>query len=273
MKYKHNKKRNTAFIFEALVKELAKASLERDNFKKQNIVSTLKKYFSKGKILKKELEIYKSLAEGHDLDRQTMEKILLEAKKQFSVLDRKKVFEEQSKLISEVNNQVGTCVWDNFVSQYKKLATINQSLAQTAAPKKQVVLEEKLLNSLIQEVSQRSDNKFPKINNLAMKNFVEKFNEQYSDILNENQRILLSKYITSSGDQSLEFKAYLYEEVDKIKNFFAENKKNFSSDITLKIDGVLERVNSYNERKFDKNLVFEIFRVQSLVGELQKNGN
>ena len=272
MKYRHNKKRNTAFIFEALVKELTKVSMEKDNLKKQKIINILKKYFSKGKPLKEALEIYKSLYEIEGLDKQTVEKILSEAKKQYSALDEKKIFEEQSKLISEINSNFGAKVWDNFVPHYKKLATISQSLAQSTTPKKQVMLEEKLLNSLLQENNDEHRN-FPKVNNIAMKSFVEKFNEKYSETLNESQKILLSKYITSSSEEELEFKAYLYEEVDKIKNFLTENKNKYDNDVSSKISGVLERMSDYNERKFDKNLVFEIFRIQSLIDELQKNGN
>ena len=34
MKFKHNKKRNTAFLYEVLIKEMAKATIERDKGKR-----------------------------------------------------------------------------------------------------------------------------------------------------------------------------------------------------------------------------------------------
>ena len=60
MKFNHNKKRNTAFIYEVLIAELSKASMANDNDKKNKLVNLLKENFSKGKILKRDLDIYRS---------------------------------------------------------------------------------------------------------------------------------------------------------------------------------------------------------------------
>jgi hypothetical protein len=38
MKNKHNKKRNTAFVFEALLREMAKSIIAKDRAKKQNVL-------------------------------------------------------------------------------------------------------------------------------------------------------------------------------------------------------------------------------------------
>ena len=46
MKFSHNKKRNTAFIYEMLIMEFSRASINKDETKKQNILSILKEYFS-----------------------------------------------------------------------------------------------------------------------------------------------------------------------------------------------------------------------------------
>ena len=53
MKFKHNKKRNTAFIYECLIKELSKAALYESTDKKSKVLFILKEYFGKDKILKK----------------------------------------------------------------------------------------------------------------------------------------------------------------------------------------------------------------------------
>ena len=54
---KHNKKRNTAFLYESLVKELTKSIINKDYSKKSQIIEVFKKYFSKGKLLKQELDL------------------------------------------------------------------------------------------------------------------------------------------------------------------------------------------------------------------------
>ena len=47
MATRHNKKRNTGFVFEALIREATKAILAEDNNKKQVVVSTIKQFFKK----------------------------------------------------------------------------------------------------------------------------------------------------------------------------------------------------------------------------------
>ena len=61
MKLKHNKKRNTAFLFESLVREMTKAVINKDMDRKQKVLAIIKEHFQKGSELSKELEIYKSV--------------------------------------------------------------------------------------------------------------------------------------------------------------------------------------------------------------------
>ena len=45
---KHNKKRNTAFIYETLTRELTKAIVEKNAARKNKTISILKEFFIKG---------------------------------------------------------------------------------------------------------------------------------------------------------------------------------------------------------------------------------
>ena len=68
MKVKHNKKRNTAFVFEALVREATVAILKKEGDRKNRVVSILKKQFYDGSPLKKDLECDRSVYENQNLD-------------------------------------------------------------------------------------------------------------------------------------------------------------------------------------------------------------
>ena len=48
---KHNKKRNTAFVYEALVREATVAILKEDNERKEKAVSIIKKHFHSQSVL------------------------------------------------------------------------------------------------------------------------------------------------------------------------------------------------------------------------------
>ena len=56
---KHNKKRNTAFIFEVLIRELTKAIMEQDDNKKKYIIKLVKENFKGNNLLAKDLKFTK----------------------------------------------------------------------------------------------------------------------------------------------------------------------------------------------------------------------
>ena len=79
MKMKHNKKRNTAFIYEVVIRELAKAIHEGDLGKKKKIIKLIREAFNSNTIMGKDLELYKSILETKDVDRYAAEKIMFQS--------------------------------------------------------------------------------------------------------------------------------------------------------------------------------------------------
>ena len=63
MRIKYNKKRNTAFLYEALVTEISKSVIEENLEKRDAIVSVIKEFFSPEAPLAKELQLYSALYE------------------------------------------------------------------------------------------------------------------------------------------------------------------------------------------------------------------
>ena len=270
MKFKHNKKRNTAFIYEGLIKELSKTALyeSKNENKKNQVMSILREFFSKGEILKRELEIYKSFDSLDGLDKNTVEKVIAEAKAQSSRLNKKEIFNTQTNLINKINKIIGPRFWNNFLTEFKKVATVNQVIFKESSPKKQVLLEQKLIENLIKTKSDKKP--FPNINNLAIKTFVKKFNSEYSETLQENQKTLLNKYITSYQDEGIDLKVYLYEEIGRLKQNLNEYINSGSPQNTNKIKKIVERIDTYNERKLDKDLISEVMKIQALEQEIKK---
>ena len=76
MKTRHNKKRNTAFVYEALIREATVAILKNEHKKKDKVVSLIKKHFRPNSLLRRDLECYRSLYENQSLDDNLSEKIL-----------------------------------------------------------------------------------------------------------------------------------------------------------------------------------------------------
>jgi hypothetical protein len=67
MRQRHNKKRNTMFLYESLNRELAKTIIVNDYDKKSDILTIIKNHFAKDTVLYKEMQIYNSILEKDSL--------------------------------------------------------------------------------------------------------------------------------------------------------------------------------------------------------------
>ena len=139
MKTRHNKKRNTAFVYEALIREATVAILKNEHKKKDKVVSLIKKHFRPNSLLRRDLECYRSLYENQSLDDNLSEKILKEVRMQKMMIDPEGLFKQQSALIRDINKEISPEVYNNFVPNYKTLATIDQIFSYKLSPKKSVI--------------------------------------------------------------------------------------------------------------------------------------
>ena len=267
---KHNKKRNTAIIYELLVREVVKQSIAENKEKRNVAISILKEFFRKGTELRKELNLYKTLLETSQLPEKLAEKLLTETLRQHSAIDQKKLFKEQSAAISKINKMISKDVFSNFVPNYKDLATIAQMFSSNLAPKSKVLLENRILHTLTS--NGRKTKNSARVPNLVMKSFVGRFNETYKDML-EEQREILSKYINSFIDNGTEFKFYLNEEIGRLKEL-VENSytiDEIKGDETLKskLREVQSLLNKFNGSPIDKEKLTQLLKIQTLARELQ----
>lgn len=275
MRLKHNKKRNTAFVYEALIRELTKSVVKNNKHKQNRIVSIMKEHFAQGTELSKELDLYKSLYETKDIEKRLAEKIVTEAKQKYSSLNKGTIFKEQSALINKINKTLSKDLFNNFVPNYKNIATV-YSIFQDALPiKDRVLLEENIVEQMSSSVEIIKEEQQP-MDNIVYNTFVSKFNEEYSNKLNENQKELLTMYISSFSDNGLEMKYYLNEEIGSLKDKLndCKNAPEISQDSALKekIDKVYSILETYKEKEIDTDLIELVLKTQDLVEEINKDG-
>ena len=266
---KHNKKRNTAFIYEALVREIVKQSVAKNNNKRNAAIEIMKESFAPKTELRKELDLYKTLLENNNLQEKIAEKILIETKNQHNLVNQEKLFKEQSMAISKINKQLSKDVFNNFVPNYKYLATISQIFSSVSNPKTKVLLETKVVNRLTSEPADKTQN--PHVSSLVVKTFTKRFNDSYSTLL-ESQKQLLSNYISSFADNGLEFNFYLSEEVGRLKQVInnaqtleeSQNDKTIKENL-LKVHEILEDI---SKSPVNKETLYKILQVQQLEKEI-----
>ena len=249
MKIKHNKKRNTAFVFESLMREATVAILKGDDKRKNTVLKIVKRHFKPDSELKKHFQCYKSLYENQEIDRHTSEKILREAKIAMRLIDLNGLFKQQSDLIGDINKDLTPAVFGNFVPNYKTLATIDQIFSDKTSPKNRVMLEGTIVDNMTKSpISEGSD---VIIDDLTVRFFTDKFNEKYTDTLTEEQKQLLSYYITSFTDNAVGLKSFLNEEIARLKGTLerstSDNIFAVDTEMTRKANQIVEKLDSFKK--------------------------
>jgi flagellin-specific chaperone FliS len=275
-KKRHNKKRNTAFLYETLINEMTKAVVSNNKNNVAKISNIMKKYFSEGSILKEEVDLYKVLVDTKGLDGDTAEKMLNEVKRVYLSLDHQDIFVQQSKVISDMNKTLTKNVFSNFVPNYKSLATISQMFSEKTPVKDRVLLEQKVINNLVEKTTTDSNNLQP-IDNLVYKTFVEKFNDKYSNHLISEQKELLNKYITSFIDNGVELKIFMNEELGRLKEVISSsfNNDDIKNDVEMidKTKNVLSLLESFKQKQINDEMLIKVLKIQDLVKEVQSNAS
>jgi len=275
MKFKHNKKRNTAFLFEALIKEMAKSVVSDDTGRQNKIARIIKRHFQKRGILYKDLQTYKTLMNLKEAEEAFARRIVSEVRRDRDKLNNQKVFLEQSKLIKKINIELGKGIYNNFVPNYKTMATIGQLFSDSISPNEKVLLEDRVVEEMTRAEAKTEKEIMEHVDNLTYKTFADKFNKEYQNKLHEEQRSVVTKYIYSVSDNGLSLKSYLNEEVarlkDKIQNSL--DLEEFTSDNNM-LDSakkVLTYLESLKEVKLDEEAVKKIMQIQGLIREIEAN--
>ena len=274
-KFKHNKKRNSAFIYEALIQELTRAVLDKNVQKQHEIKAIIKESFNRNTESYKELKLYKAITETNGISEKVAERVLNEVKLRHQNIDKDKLLQEQNVILKKIKKNFENDVFSNFVPNYKNLASISQIFSQNITVKSKVLLEKNIVDTMT--VDNQKETELKPIDNLVFKSFTKRFNEEYGDKLLQEQKELLNRYITSFDNNGIELKVYLEEEIGRLKEAV---KKSFDTeeiqqDQTMQTNAnkVLEMLESYKARKPDQQMIQEISKIQSLVREFQEDGN
>jgi len=275
-KTKHNKKRNTAFLYEALIREMTKAVVSKDKDQKNKIVDILKESFSSNKPLGKELGLYQALLSSSELDPVTAEKLLYQIREAYSELDSEEIYNAQSHVIKRINKEVGADVYNNFVPNYKSIATVSQLFGADSSAvgiKRGVLLEQSVLETLTFKNVDEKPKELKPIDNIVFKTFSGNFNEAYADSLLSEQKELLNRYILSFSSDT-DIKIYLNEELGRLhtalNGALKTDEVKSDSNMAESTVSVIKMIENFKTQPVDKNLVEKVLKIQSLVHEISE---
>ena len=269
-KFRHNKKRNTAFLFEVLVKELTKASLQKDEERKDKVVGIIKKHFSKGASLYKELDVYRALSETRGVSTEAAERMLKESKATYARIPARTIFADQSALISDISSTLGTGVYANFVPNYKDLATLSQIFNEKGPLATRVLMEQKQVE--IMSSQPEASEGIQHVSNLAYRSFTKRFNKEYSGKLHEEQSELLNRFIYSFSDNGVGLKVYLNEEIGRLKKVveksFEMQEIKEDQKMLANAKKVLETLEGFKQAPLTESDIKKILKIQELAREV-----
>jgi uncharacterized protein YcbK (DUF882 family) len=273
-KFRHNKKRNTAFLFEALVMEATKAIVKQDEDRKELAISLIRECFTKSSSLYAELALYKALYETAQPDANSARTLIFNVCDDHRRLNHTNVFNEQTDLINRINKTLGSSVYANFVPHYKSLATIAQLFSPNATVQERSLLQEKI-TALLTPAPIVGDHRIEHVDNIVYHSFVTKFNEKYDQELLSEQKELLSRYIISFADNALSLKAFVNEEIGRLRKVLTEahtmEEIASDNDMSTGLATVLQRLDSVKEKQLDEDVLRHILKVQALASEVTKS--
>ena len=159
-------------------------------------------------------------------------------------------------------------VYTNFVPCYKDLATLHQIFNNPKIEAKQrVLLEETIISNMI--ISEGTgDTGIDHIDNIVYESFTKRFNKSY-DILSDRQKNLLQVYIGSVGNNDLEMKVYLDDEISNIK----EDLQN-SDELEVfpeRKQELLNLVDSFSQKEIGQQELTKILKIQQLLEESRED--
>ena len=277
MKVKHSKYKNTGILFELLTRQLTSDTIAGNQPKS---LSFLKKHFNKKTELLKEYKIYHTLA-TQKYNKDSKATMLIETLMEVhEKLNKSQLRREKYNLIKEIKDTYNV---NNFfkakITDYKVMASIFNLLENKEATplsivsSKTTILEhitgKQLSNNKKNVVLENFDKQDRDTRLLTYKVLLEKFNDKYSD-LQDNQKTLLKEYVNSVTN-SPALKSYINQEIKEVKKTLTKySKKVEDKAIEIKLQETKDLIKPLSKKSsVNDDNVINLLNYYELVNELK----
>ena len=269
---KHSKYKNTGILFELLVRQATSDLMSK---KDPQAVKIIKKYFTNTE-LNKEYNLYNTVLNTPKLNETKAEILITTVVEQARKLDRERLKKEKYNLIREIKKYYD--VEDFFkakVDTYKVYGAIftliESQISKEYSDTKQIItnkltllehvtkesLTERKVASKVVEEFMKEDKE---IRTLAYKILIEKFNDKYSD-LSDDQKDLLKEYINNIS-YTVQLRTYLNTKLLEVRSEISSLKSSIQDKTTqIKLNEVLNFIKPIGAKEAVKD--------ETLVGLMQ----
>jgi hypothetical protein len=282
VKIKHSKYKNTGLIFELLIKQVAADTLSR---KESPAIKVIKKFYTGNTALVKEFKLYDFILKNKGVGSKKAETIVSTIVEISRKLDLDSLKRQKYELIKELKQHYDLEEFFSMkVDTYKPLAALYCLLEAQNTPdlldpnvfvnNKTTILEHltqtkhsegQVKDALIEEYS-----KFDKdLRLLTYKILLEKFNNQYKDLLPEQKNIL--KEFIVSANSSIRLRNIVNEEMVKLNENISKLKAKITDSVVrIKLEEIQKAIIPVkNTQKVDDNHLVSLMQYYELVNELK----
>ena len=222
---KHNKIKNTEFLFECLSRQVTSDIL--NDVKDSPALKIIKEHFKKGSVLNQELELYKALSSKSITETNKIDYLVDSVGKLRKKISNRSLRTAKYNVVKAIKeNYDVNQIFKTRIKDYKTVASIYkffESLSIDVQPLEETNIRFNMIENLtILPTQGKKKSKFENFSKqdsdirlLAYKMLVDKFNSKYSK-LTESQRNLLKQYINNISNTN-SFKEYIISEVSEIQ--------------------------------------------------------
>ena len=283
MKLKHSKYRNTGILFELLVRQITADTLKGGE---SPALGLLKKYFTESQ-LGREYKLYETLMKSELVTEGKANALISTVLESSSKINRKQLKREKYNLIKEINDSYSTATFfSSKLPNYKRIAAV-YTLIEAYNTKedvdtnqivdnkvtllefltKQEVKSKEVESNVLKEFRKQD----PELRSLAYKILLEKFNEKYSDLSDDQKKVL--KEFIESENSGVKLREFYNSRINDLKFTLREEIKTINNEV-IKIK--LEEVSKYlvelskTDRVGNDNIV-DLLEYYELVKEIKKS--
>jgi hypothetical protein len=280
MKIKHSKFKNTGILFELLVRQITADTLKGGD---SPAIDLLKTYFVKSE-LGREYKLYESILKSKVLNESRANLFvdtILESSKKFN---RSLLRKQKYNLINEIKSHYDL---DQFfgskIKNYKELASLYTLIEGYNT--KEVTNSEQIIDNkitLLEHLTRSEISSNPKedvlkefssydkdLRTLTYRVLLEKFNEKYDGLSNEQKQVL--KEFINSVDSTPQLREFYNNKITHLRSILNEESKNIKDKATqIKITEIAKMLTelSKTDKVSDDNLV-DLLQYYELVKEIK----
>ena len=278
-KFRHSKLRNAGLLFEFLLRQITVDVLNKK--KDSPAIKILKKQFNEHTEIGKELTLYNLIVTKKFKSDKKADFFLSEVLRQRSKLNNSVLRREKYNIIKsikehyDVNKLFSSKVpnYKVYASVYKLFEGMNELNADEKTNSYFIILENiTTINTKKTDTFIHEEMKDKDLRILSYKALLEKFNNKYSN-LSEQQKKVLKEYISSISNTN-NFSAFVETQIPKLKSKLNDKVKKVKDKVLkIKLQEAINCADKFclNESKqTDDNSVVQLLRYYELDKELKK---